>query len=95
MRYDYGCKECGHEWEDFRLVAERNNIDCPECGGECKILIGRGHTSTALYAFRPYVDEHISDDGPTLIESRQQRRDLMKQNDLVEAGKYGENLVEV
>jgi len=33
-RYDYGCKECGHEWEETRPIDRRHDpAECPICKG--------------------------------------------------------------
>jgi putative FmdB family regulatory protein len=30
--YLYKCKDCGHEFEEMRIIAERNEeTECPEC----------------------------------------------------------------
>ena len=29
--YDLLCEDCGHEWEGFALVANKDNIQCPKC----------------------------------------------------------------
>ncbi len=32
--YDYHCPDCGHRFEEFRPMAERDHAPCPKCGKE-------------------------------------------------------------
>ena len=50
--YEYMCKECGHEWEDFHSITDEPIKICPECGKEsAKRLIsgGSGKGMVTLY----------------------------------------------
>jgi len=50
--YEYICKECGHEWEDFHSITDEPIKICPECGKEsAKRLIsgGSGKGMVTLY----------------------------------------------
>lgn len=29
--YDYSCKVCGHEFEEFQSITEEPFAECPEC----------------------------------------------------------------
>jgi len=40
--YDYGCEECGHQFEKFQSIRARKLTRCPRCGGKVKRLIGTG-----------------------------------------------------
>jgi putative FmdB family regulatory protein len=41
--YDYICKSCGYEFEQFQSIAARALRKCPKCGkGSLKRLIGAG-----------------------------------------------------
>ncbi|MEQ8766140.1 MAG: zinc ribbon domain-containing protein [Planctomycetota bacterium] len=41
--YDYVCKACGHEFEQFQSMSEGALRKCPECGKlQLKRLIGAG-----------------------------------------------------
>lgn len=40
--YDYKCLKCGHQFEVFQTMTEKQLLNCPECGGELKRLIGAG-----------------------------------------------------
>jgi putative FmdB family regulatory protein len=37
--YDLECEKCGEEFEAFSKIVERDEVRCPKCGGETKILI--------------------------------------------------------
>jgi putative FmdB family regulatory protein len=38
--YDYKCI-CGHEFEEYRTVDERYNVECPKCGETPRMKIGK------------------------------------------------------
>ena len=41
--YDYECRACGNEWEDFQQITENPKRRCPKCGRlKAKRLIGTG-----------------------------------------------------
>jgi putative FmdB family regulatory protein len=40
--YDYKCKQCEHQFENFQSITSDPLSECPECGGEVKRLIGPG-----------------------------------------------------
>ncbi len=40
--YDYKCGKCGYQFEEFQKINDARLIECPECGGELKRLIGGG-----------------------------------------------------
>jgi len=40
--YEYKCKECKHQFEEFQLITASPLIRCPKCEGEIVRLIGRG-----------------------------------------------------
>ncbi len=40
--YEYKCKKCGHQFEKFQNINNRNMTTCPECKGGVKQLISRG-----------------------------------------------------
>jgi len=81
MIYDYKCANCGEEFEDIKSVAERHTSICPKCGHQAQKLFKP--RAAVQKPFVPYMDEHISRDGkPVLIESRDQKKRLLKQNGL-------------
>lgn len=40
--YEYRCRECGHEFEEFQSMTAEPVETCPECSGEVERLIGSG-----------------------------------------------------
>lgn len=40
--YEYKCKACDHQFEQFEPITAEPRKDCPECGGEVKRLISPG-----------------------------------------------------
>jgi len=80
--YDYQCT-CGFKFETFQSVEKRNQTDCPKCGKTAFMKFSP--TNVIPHIFSPYLDEHIDDD-PVFIETRQQKKDILKNKGLVESG---------
>jgi putative FmdB family regulatory protein len=40
--YDYRCKDCGHQLEEFQSVTDAPLTTCPKCGGNLQRLITGG-----------------------------------------------------
>ena len=40
--YEYKCKSCGHEFEEFQSITAEPLKKCPECSKEVVRLIGSG-----------------------------------------------------
>ena len=40
--YTYECKKCEHEQDIFHGINAKPRVKCPECGGGCRRLIGKG-----------------------------------------------------
>ena len=40
--YEYKCKDCGHRFEIYQGMSDLKLIECPECPGKLKRLIGKG-----------------------------------------------------
>ena len=38
--YEYECFLCKHKFERIRRVANASDVDCPECGGSVRRLLG-------------------------------------------------------
>ena len=81
--YDYVCKACGKEFDDFVSVAQRAYSHCPECSGLSFLKFNPSNVMPRI--FTPYWDEHISED-PVFIETRAQKKDILKSEGLVESG---------
>lgn len=78
MTYDYLCK-CGHKFEDFNRVGERQRARCPKCGKMAKLIFSPCRTA---HIFQPYWDEHIGKTAPVYLESRQQKKRLLREQGL-------------
>lgn len=77
--YLYRCKTCSNTAEKFNRIDDHKNG--PECCGE---------TMNQIIApqfvhgdFEPYVDHNLAPE-PTVVKSKQHRRDLMKQYNVTE-----------
>jgi len=77
VTYDYRCR-CGVEFEDFKRIEARHTARCPRCRKQAKMIFS---PPRAVHVFQPYWDPHISD-RPVYVESRQQKKRLLKQNGL-------------
>lgn len=81
MHYDYQC-ECGEIFDDFQPVDKRHTSRCPVCGRVANLLFRPLSLPTPL-PFEPYIDTNLSPDGePILVESRSQKRRLLRQQGL-------------
>lgn len=40
--YEYKCRECGYEFDEFQKMTDEPLSICPKCNGELKRLIGTG-----------------------------------------------------
>jgi putative FmdB family regulatory protein len=40
--YDYGCDDCGHEFEQFQSITAAPLETCPQCGGKVQRRINGG-----------------------------------------------------
>jgi putative FmdB family regulatory protein len=43
--YQYKCDNCEHEFEEWNNMEEREQVECPECGEEAKLIPSGGHFS--------------------------------------------------
>ena len=82
MHYDYKCS-CGEVFDDYKPVEKRHTSVCPKCGKAAQLLFRPRSLSAAGRKFVPYVDTNLAEDGePMLVESRSQKRRLLKQQGL-------------
>ena len=75
--YEYKCEFCGKTWEDFRKISERYKSDCI-CGQKATLKIGN--------ISRPVILEYYSENLCTRITGPKQKRDIMRQKGVEEAG---------
>lgn len=55
--YEYGCKNCGYEWEEMQRITADPLTDCPECNApQAQRLISR--TSFVLKGSGWYVTDY-------------------------------------
>lgn len=71
--YEYRCKNCKHECEEFANSPE-SVVKCPKCGEDMtKLISGTKHRFEVGHFFEPYVDTDIHPEGePIVINSREQ-----------------------
>jgi putative FmdB family regulatory protein len=82
--YEYKCLHCGQETQCRNTLSEfRDIISCPKCAGDAKIQISLGGQTN--FGFVPFVTDHITGE-PINITSRQQKKALLKEHNLSEAG---------
>ena len=79
--YDYKCKKCNKKFEDFKMVSEMKTSICPECGGEAENVFTPCRFNFSI--FHDYVDYHITD-APVHVKSREHKKQLLKENGLVQ-----------
>ena len=76
--YNYKCRKCEHEFEEFKKIADRNDLVCPKCGQEVFIHI-KPRKDIAIQVWVPYVEENITHQ-PILVKSKQHLKDLCKKH---------------
>ena len=83
--YDVLCPQCG-ELTDIWAKIDEFNKSCPMCGKETKRLLSPTRIQCDL---EPYFDENLADRRDTQgkwVNSRQHRKQLMKDQGLIEMG---------
>ena len=83
--YDFQCDSCHKQEEVLMKLADYKPPEC--CGQKMKQVIGNYHVVPDL---EPYLDENIGKE-PTWVKSKKHRRQLMKENGVME--KYGKGWV--
>lgn len=81
--YDYRCPKCG-ELTDIWAKIDEKIKGCPQCGEDMARLLSPTRIQCDL---RPYWDENLADRANPhgqYVESRQHRRQLMKEQGLAE-----------
>lgn len=80
MLYDYQCKTCGLETEEFNRIDERNSNAPLCCGQRMEIVIKSapyGYVDRKIDYICPVTNQHVS--------SKRQRREIMAKEGLVSA----------
>ena len=73
--YDFQCKKCSYEFEEFKKIKDYLTTSCPECGGESKLLI----TCRGRDWFRPFVSEDF-DGTPILVKTKEHYKKLCRKH---------------
>jgi putative FmdB family regulatory protein len=65
--YEYQCKMCGHQLEEFQSISEEPLVHCPKCGTDNLVrVIGTGagliFKGTGFY-LTDYKKSHVSHEG--------------------------------
>lgn len=77
--YEYECELCKKVTEKIYSISEKPDfVQCPSCLNVAKNIIGGGADRRE---WNSYIDDNLGDE-PVLVESREQRRSLMKKNGL-------------
>ncbi len=75
--YEYGCKNCGHEWEDIQRITDDPQTVCPSCGEpRAQRLISQ--TSFILKGSGWYVTDYGRGTGGTAGERKKNKPDTEK-----------------
>ncbi len=37
--YNFECRHCGHRFEELVSYARRDEVRCPACGGEARVMV--------------------------------------------------------
>ena len=76
--YSYKCQTCSEVTDASRSIADRADApSCAECGSNTKKII-------AKYTVHPDFAEYYDDNLETHITSKQHRKKVMKERDVVE-----------
>lgn len=82
--YDMDCQTCGPVTDVWARMDEEE-MTCPTCGGIMRRVLSATRSNPD---WEPYLDEHLvpshHNGPPTVVKSRQHRKELMKQLGLVD-----------
>lgn len=85
--YDARCKTCGHTQEYYEKIQNHSNTpSCEKCGSAMEQIVV--FSSPNVQTFEPYWDPHIGTGGPIYVESKKQKKRLLKENGLREKCDY-------
>ena len=74
--YEYKCEKCKREWEKTHKVSDRHYEYC--CGEKAKLLVSK--------LARPVIYEYFSENLNANITGPAQKKRLMKEKNMREAG---------
>lgn len=78
--YQYKCKLCGKEFDEFKHIEDRNNTKC-KCGGDVQLLI-KTNKHVGIHVWKPYWEENIAHQ-PVLVESKKHLKELCEKHDVI------------
>lgn len=82
--YTARCKACEHIQDYYEKIDNcYNTPPCEQCGNLTKKIL----TPSSVHVFKPYLDENISD-RPVWVETKKQKKALLKKNGLREKCDY-------
>ena len=82
-RYDYFCERCGKRVEHRCSLSEyRREIDCPHCGERVERCFDPDSAPFVINDIEPYYDRGLD----MHIQSRTDKRAILKEKGLVEVG---------
>jgi len=76
--YNYKCKTCGYEFEEFRKIDDRYNMVCLKCEQEVFIHM-KPRKEIAIHVWVPYIEDNICHQ-PIMVKSKQHLKDLCKKH---------------
>jgi putative FmdB family regulatory protein len=68
--YEYQCKNCGHELEEFQSMTEEPLTRCPECGTDSLIRIMGGGSGLIFRGTGFYLTDYRKSSGNSSTSSK-------------------------
>lgn len=65
--YEYGCQQCGHQFDIMQKFSDAPLTECPKCCGSLKKLIS--NTSFVLKGSGWYISDYASGDRKKAVEA--------------------------
>jgi len=66
--YEYECKACKHQFEEFQGISDEPLKICPECGGEVRQLISMSSAQVEFGNAREYYEKVIRPDAKRIAD---------------------------
>jgi putative FmdB family regulatory protein len=78
VMHDYACIVCEHEFEEIEEYCKIDEMVCPECGGDTRIVLSGFNTDTSSQNRYPYFDRGLG----IMLHSKEHRRKVCKERGL-------------
>ncbi len=75
--YDYTCPECSNEFDEFALMADRHDVQCPKCSAKAELVF----RPTSLIFFHEGWYEHLGPE-PVYVKSMDQLKRICEERGL-------------